>query len=116
MGMDRNTIIGFVLLGLLLFVYLFTSTRNNHELEALRKHQADSLAMVAQRQESLDSMKRSRPSSASADTTSGWGHAVEGTEKLVTVETDLLKIVFSTRGGQPKQVILKKFKSADSTP
>ncbi len=113
--MDRNTIIGFVLLGLLLFVYLFTSTRNNHELEAARKRQTDSLAIVQHRQEALDSTRRIR--AVSKDTaTSGWGHAVDGTEKLITVETDLLKVVFSTQGGQPKEVILKKFKSADSTP
>ena len=33
MGMDRNTIIGFVLLGVLLFTYLFTATKNNQQLE-----------------------------------------------------------------------------------
>ena len=51
MGMDRNTIIGFVLLGLLLFTYLFTATKNNQQLEKQRLQQADSLALVKKMQE-----------------------------------------------------------------
>ena len=44
--MDRNTIIGFVLLGVLLFVYLFISSKNSREVEAQRLQQADSLAKI----------------------------------------------------------------------
>jgi YidC/Oxa1 family membrane protein insertase len=51
MGMDRNSVIGFVLLGVLLFIYLFISTKNSHELEAQRKHEADSIAIVKAKQE-----------------------------------------------------------------
>ncbi len=51
MGMDRNTIIGFVLLGVLLFTYLFTATKSNQQLEKQRLQQADSLAFVKKQQE-----------------------------------------------------------------
>ena len=116
MGMDRNTIIGFVLLGVLLFTYLFTATRNNQLLEKQRLLQADSLATVKRIQESLrvkqDSVKIKV---ASGDSLSGFNKAIGGTEKLVTVENDLLKIVFSNKGGQPKAVLLKKFKLYDSS-
>jgi YidC/Oxa1 family membrane protein insertase len=116
MGMDRNTIIGFVLLGVLLFVYLFTATKNNQQLEKQRIHQTDSLAAVKKLQEALvvkqDSVKIKV---AGGDSLTGFNKAIGGTEKLLTVENNLLKIVFSNKGGQPREVILKKFKLYDSS-
>ena len=123
MGMDRNTIIGFVLLGLLLFVYLYTSTKNSHELEAQRKHIADSIAFVNKVKE--DAAAKAAVAAAHNDTssaakpavdTTGFNPAFMGKELLVTLENGLVKIVFSNKGGQPVDVELKQFKSYDSTP
>jgi YidC/Oxa1 family membrane protein insertase len=116
MGMDRNTIIGFVLLGLLLFVYLFTATKNNQLLERQRLQQADSLAAVKKVQEALHVVQDSvKVKVASGDSLTGFNKAIGGTEKLTTLENDLLKIVFSNKGGQPKEVVLKHFKLYDSS-
>ena len=114
MGMDRNTIIGFVLLGLLLFTYLFTATKSSQELQKQKQHQADSLALIQKAQESRVAA-HDTAKAVIRDTVAGWGLAMDGTEKLITVENDLLKIVFSNKGGQPKEVILKNFKEFDST-
>lgn len=114
MGMDRNTIIGFVLLGLLLFTYLFTATKSSQELQKQKQHQADSLALIQKVQESR-AAAHDTAKAVIRDTVAGWGLAMDGTEKLITVENDLLKIVFSNKGGQPKEVILKNFKEFDST-
>jgi YidC/Oxa1 family membrane protein insertase len=116
MGMDRNTIIGFVLLGLLLFAYLFTATKSSQELEKQRMHQADSLASVKKQQEALQVTQDSvKVKVATGDSLKGFNKAIGGTEKLQTVENDLLKIVFSNKGGQPKEVVLKHFKLYDSS-
>ena len=116
MGMDRNTVIGFVLLGLLLFTYLFTATRNSQELQRQHQHQADSLAVVQKLQEArLNNHDTTSAKVQARDTVAGWSQAMEGTEKLITVENNLLKIVFSNKGGQPREVVLKNFKSYDST-
>jgi YidC/Oxa1 family membrane protein insertase len=116
MGMDRNTIIGFVLLGLLLFVYLFTATKNNQLLERQRLREADSLAAVKRVQEALHVVQDSvKVKVASGDSLTGFNKAIGGTEKLVVVENELLKIVFSNKGGQPKEVVLKHFKLYDSS-
>ena len=120
MGFDRNTIIGFVLLGVLLFVYLYINTKNSHELEAQRKHVQDSVAFVTKvRADSAQAVAASKDTGVKAivpvDTT-GFNPAINGTEHLVTVENDLVKIVFSNKGGQPVDVELKKFRSYDSTP
>ncbi len=116
MGMDRNTVIGFVLLGLLLFIYLFTATKNSQQLERQKLQQADSLAAVKKVQEALHVVQDSvKVKVASGDSLKGFNKAIGGSENQITVENDLLKIVFSNKGGQPKEVILKKFKLYDSS-
>ncbi|HXB94285.1 MAG TPA: YidC/Oxa1 family insertase periplasmic-domain containing protein, partial [Puia sp.] len=119
--MDRNTVVGFVLLGVLLFIYLYTSTKNSHELEAQRKRQADSIAFVTKVRENAAREAAAKKDSAlktggTADTLKGFAKAQNGNEQLVTLENELLKVVFSNKGGQPVDVELKKFKSYDSTP
>ncbi len=118
-SMDRNTVIGFVLLGVLLFVYLFISSKNSRELEAQRLRQADSLSKIelAKQQAAQARLKDSAATVASAmdSTATGWARHLTGTAALHTVETDLLKIQFSNKGGQPIQVELKQYSRADST-
>jgi YidC/Oxa1 family membrane protein insertase len=117
MGMDKNTVIGFVLLGLLLFVYLFISTKNSQELAKQKKLFDDSIAVVKAHQDSMarlkDTSKNKTAIIAPVDTT-GINKAFSGTEHLLTVENDVLKIVFTNKGAQPKEVELKKFNSFDS--
>ena len=116
--MDRNTVIGFVLLGLLLFVYLFVSTKNSHELERQKKIAEDSVAMVKAHQAAIAKLQdtaKNTVAAASVDTV-GFNGALNGTEQLLTVENELIKIEFSNKGGQPVAVTLKQFKGYDSTP
>ncbi len=117
MGMDRNSVIGFVLLGILLFIYLFLSTKNSHELEAQRRREADSIAFVKAKQVAAARARDTATVSVHAvnDTATGFNKAVAGVEHLITVENDLIKVVFSNKGGQPVSVELKQFKSYDST-
>ena len=117
MGMDRNTVIGFVLMGILLFLYLFISTKNSQDFDKQKKHYDDSIAITRLHQDSIARLKdnvKNKPSLA-IDTT-GFRQAVAGTEQLLTVENNVMRIVFTNKGGQPKEVELKKFKAYDSTP
>ncbi len=117
MGMDRNTVIGFVLLGLLLFTYLFTATKNNQQLEKQRLQQADSLALSKNfRKPGRKKQDSVKVKVASGDSLTGFNKAIGGTEKLLTVENDLLRIVFSNKGGQPKEVVLKTFQIIRQQP
>ncbi|HTR27758.1 MAG TPA: membrane protein insertase YidC [Puia sp.] len=114
--MDRNTVIGFVLLGCLLFVYLFLSTKNSHELEAQRRRAQDSIAAV-QAKQAADARARDTAKTATVnpDTLKGFQKAAQGVEQFTTVENEVIRIVFSNKGGQPAAVSLKKFKAYDST-
>src|SRR5271154_331822 len=105
MGTDRNTIIGYVLLGILLLTYIFLSTKSSQDLAKQKKIYEDSVAMVKAHQDSIvrkaDTVKAKI---ATAADTSGFNKAIGGTEHLLTVENDVLKIVFTNKGAQPKEV------------
>lgn len=117
MNMDRNTVIGFVLLGLLLFAYLFTSTKNSQELQAIQELRDDSIARVKKVQ---DSIKLSQDTSVSnlvtIDTAAVKGFNTRGKSSETIVENELIKVVFSNKGGQPRSVELKKYKQHDGAP
>jgi YidC/Oxa1 family membrane protein insertase len=111
-SMDRNTVIGFILLAALLFLYLFLSTKSSQELQRQKQVEADSIAHVKRVQDSIR---------IANDTTGKFRNdsnhvAVPATEQLVTVENEVFKISFTNKGGQPKKVELKNYKSFDSTP
>mgnify|MGYP000314745245 CR=1 FL=1 len=111
-SMDRNTVIGFVLLAVLLFFYLFLSTKSSQELQSQQKHAQDSIAIIKRVQESL---KKSKDTTAVSGTDS-LGHTATLTEQFLSVENEVLKINFSNKGGQPHKVELKKYTSFNGKP
>jgi YidC/Oxa1 family membrane protein insertase len=112
-SMDRNTVIGFVLLAILLFAYLFISSKNSRELEVQKKRYDDSVAFVNARKQAVAEKKDSIKVNTVADT--GALGIFNGAEKTLTVENEVLKITFTNKGAQAKSVQLKKYKSVDST-
>jgi YidC/Oxa1 family membrane protein insertase len=110
-SMDRNTVIGFVLLGLLLFGYLYINSKNSLAYEAEKKRQEDSLARIAS-QKPQPIKKDSGNTVPLVVDTSAEGKMLNGTEQLLTVENEVLKIVFTNKGAQPKSVHLKQHRSS----
>jgi YidC/Oxa1 family membrane protein insertase len=110
-SMDRNTVIGFILLAVLLFFYLFLSTKNSQDLEKEQRAAADSIALVKRTQDSLR-IASDTSRSTIADTSVITPPAQE---QFTTVENEVLKVTFSNKGGQPAKVELKRYKSFDSS-
>jgi YidC/Oxa1 family membrane protein insertase len=110
-SMDRNTVIGFVLLAVLLFIYLFLSTKSSQELESQKQVQLDSIAKV---QRVKDSIRIANDTTSTIATDSLQKTPVS--EQYVSVENEVFRINFSNKGGQPEKVELKKYNSFDSTP
>jgi YidC/Oxa1 family membrane protein insertase len=120
MGMDKNTVIGFVLIGALLIGMFIINGRSNQAYMTEQKRIEDSIAAtkpkvdpVAVKKDSLftDSLlaaKQKLPASFITDP------ATE--EHFDTLENNLIKIIFSNKGGQPRIVELKGFKKHDGTP
>ena len=102
MGMDRNTVIGFVLLGLLLFTYLFISTKNSQELQRQKQLIEDSVARVKALQDANAKLHDTSQNKSRIVDTTGFNRALSGSEKLLEVENDVMKVVFTNKGGQPK--------------
>jgi YidC/Oxa1 family membrane protein insertase len=114
--MDRNTIIGFVLLAGLLFAYLFISTKNTHELEAKKKAVEDSIARVELAKKRAEAAADTTHTLTVASADSGFNSATAVTEQLVTLENELVKVVLTSKGGIPKTVELKKYNSFHNEP
>ena len=113
-SMDRNTVIGFVLLAILLFAYMFISSKNSRELEVQKKRYEDSVAVVNAQKQATAAKKDTTRINTIVDTSAA-GKIFNGEEKLVTVENEVLKIVFTNKGAQAKSVKLKSYRSVDSS-
>lgn len=113
MKMDRNTVIGFVLLAVLLFVYLFTSTKNTQDLQTQRLRQEDSIARVVRTKDSLAALNDTTKKTIinGLDTSI---QKTQGVEAFTVVENEVIRITFTNKGGQPGKVELKQYKSRDS--
>ncbi|MET0637806.1 MAG: membrane protein insertase YidC [Chitinophagaceae bacterium] len=116
MKFDRSTIIGFVVLALLFFGYFYY---NNKEQAIMlkEKERTDSIAAanrpkpdtLAFRQDSIRSDSNNRI------IRSGYFQSsISGTEEIAYLENDVFRVAFTSKGGQPKWVELKKFKNMDS--
>lgn len=118
MGMDRNTVIGFVLIGLLLFGMFYINSKSRLALEAEKKRVEDSIAATKPKIDPaivrLDSLKRDSIRQAQSPVQAFTQSNTQ--ETTVKVENDVMAIDFSTKGGQPKKVVLKKFRRADGKP
>ena len=124
MKFERNTVIGFVLLAILFFGYFWFNSQEQNRQLAWKKEQDRIKFVQDSTKRAQDSIARFKnpqqqqvpglqPAPTAADSI-GFFQALNGTESTTPVETDLLKIIFSNKGGQPQSVELKKFKAPDS--
>ena len=118
MKLDKNSVIGFVLLALLFFGYFYYTRQGQIELDKKQKHMQDSIAALLPARDTaatpamIKAVDSTRPLAQA-------GQLVQngvGEEKLTVVENDLLKVTFTSKGAQPKKVELKNYQSRDSLP
>jgi YidC/Oxa1 family membrane protein insertase len=115
--MDRNTIIGFVLLGILFLGYFFYSSQEQKAVLAHNKHIEDSINRLKPKVDTSLQTANLRDSVAKKDSVpAGIQQDSLAKEQLITLENKVVKITFTNKGGQPKQVELKNFKTHDGKP
>jgi YidC/Oxa1 family membrane protein insertase len=129
--MDRNTIIGLGIIGLLLVGYSIF-TKPQREAQMAERARLDSIARVEQIQ-SMEAVQQARSQIVAEDTGSiatsdsismerlsgelgDFAHVAKGTAEKVVLENNNLKLTFSTLGGRPYTVELKKYQTFDSLP
>ena len=129
--MDRNSIIGILLIVGILVIYSIMSQPSKEQKE-VAQHRYDSV-MLAQKQEkakvqeirSNDSLQNKTLSKETADSINAkalvnnygsFAAAAKDTNRFVTIENNLLKIKISTKGGRPYSAELKKYKKYNGKP
>jgi YidC/Oxa1 family membrane protein insertase len=131
--MDKNTIIGIVLIFVVLIGFSYLNKPSKEEIEAIKRRQ-DSIAQVeAQVQQEAEAQSKLRviqekdtlsagvPDSAKVlqnamDRFGAFGQAATGEDKVITLENNLMKIQVSTKGGKIRSVELKDYQTYDSLP
>jgi YidC/Oxa1 family membrane protein insertase len=121
--MDRNQVIGFSLLALLLIGYL---TWNQHEQKVfLEKKAADSVAYARLHpRQVIDSVKTASTATTAAPTPDSATEALRklqpssyyGTAQTVTLENKKLSLQFSSKGAFPVAAEIKGYKTYDQKP
>ena len=136
---NKNTLIGFILIAAILFGWMYFMTPSKEEL-AKQQHIQDSLRRARMEQRALDSLRMAEQqqsaalaqladSTAMAEMDSAtlaqhkanaltdqfgiFAASAQGEERTWTVESQLHKLTFSSKGGFLKQVELKNYKNQE---
>lgn len=116
MNFDRNTVLGFVVLALLLIGYMYFNSQQQIAFQKQKAHQ-DSLAKASEPKGTTPALTTdtlNKTDSVQKPVLTGdFGQYATGSEQVTVVETDILKVAFTNKGGQPKWVELKNFKAPD---
>jgi YidC/Oxa1 family membrane protein insertase len=141
--MNKNTIIGIVVIALILIVFSYINRPSEEERKRMQ-HEQDSIAAVIKKSDSIqvaedkinklksDSLKNDTVLTGTASDTSKvkdtavntkqedefgiYAGSLKGEKKSITVENELVKFRFSNYGGNLNYVQLKKYQTFDSLP
>lgn len=114
--MDKNTLVGFALIGAVI-VGFGIYNRPNQEERARAQHYQDSIQQVIQKQEEIKKAQEEiAEKTIQIDSTSAFFQATQGEEQFLTLENDLLKLVFSNKGGRICKATLKDYKDQKQEP
>ena len=125
--MDKNTIIGFVLIGIVLFGFSWLNRPTPEQIEAQRRYQ-DSIAQIEQvKQAAIEKQKadpmasfNNLPDSVKearlADSFGSFAKAMTGTEEFITLENEKVAVKLSTKGGRVISATLKEYDNYKGEP
>lgn len=132
--MDRNSIIGFVLIGVILVVWLYFQNKNSTEKEKQQQQtqqqvdttkktqQVDTTKKQQQQQTTIDTVKKTpddttKPVQPVSEKYGAlFGKFEKGEDKVIMIETDKFYAEFSTKGGSLIKYEVKGFKTWDGFP
>ena len=117
--MDKNTITGLVLIGILLVGFSFLS-RPSEEQIAAQKRYYDSIAVVQQQEEALraktEAALGNEKEETAADSASLFFNATKGKEAFTTIQNNLVEITLDNKGGRVYSALLKNYMGQDKKP
>lgn len=118
--MNKDTIIGFVLIAIVLIGFSWYNQPSAEEIEAARRQ--DSIAAVTKEKAiqaqkiAAQTQQTAADSAALNDTTALFHQAMNGTSQKVVLKNSKLELTLDTKGGVVKKAVIKGFKSIDDKP
>jgi len=128
--MDKNSIIGLLLIGVLIIGYSIFTRPSEEERKALQ-HQHDSIALAHAAEQKKEAAQKAIVDTTSATGTAAsdsakqelatqqlgdFASAAKGTETFCTLENNLIKVKISSKGGRVSGVELKNYKTSEGQP
>ena len=113
--MDKNTIIGFILIAAVLIGFSWWQQPSAEEIAAQRAQ--DSIAQVAKKKAEQDKKAAEAAKQAQAeaaakqDSTTAFFGAMNGTAENVVLKNGKVELTFTTKGGVVEKAIVKNFKN-----
>ena len=115
--MDRNTLVGLLLIFVIIASSVFLLKPSDEEIQKERELQAArKQTTTGVVNDSLQSTTSTTPILDSALLAGPFGQALAGNEQLVTLENEHMIATISTKGGRVKSVLLKNEKTYDDRP
>ena len=113
MKTDKNTVIGFILLAGLFFVYFWYTSKQQNEIAAYKQKFDDSVAMVKANAQKAAALNTVQIIDSTKKDQNGLAAVVDTLKEQTTIlENDLIKVAFTNKGGQVASVTLKKYKNS----
>lgn len=129
--MDKNSIIGIVLIFLVLVVFSIVNQPSKEQIEQAKRRQdsiqqvqAEKVRMLEIQQQQMAAEQQSGPDSIAdvikqkqlEDQLGAFSVAAAGNESFYTLENNLMKLTFTNKGGRIYSVELKDYKTHDGQP
>lgn len=125
--MDKNTIIGFVLIGIVLFGFSWLNRPTPEQIKAQRRYQ-DSIAQIELAAQAELEKKAANPADAMAglpdsvrmaqlqNSFGAFASKMAGQEEFVTLENEKVAVVLSSKGGRVVSATLKEYDNYKGEP
>ena len=111
--MNKNNIIGFTLIALVLIAFSWFNQPSAEQIEAKMKQDSIETAMRAKAEQAKKLAEQTRKAEAEAaakgDTTNVFHAALNGENKDIVLKNDKLELTISTKGGVLSKAIIKDF-------
>ena len=115
--MNKDTIIGFVLIAVVLIGFSWYNQPSAEEIEAARVQDSIESVMkekaVQEQKIAQEKQQVAADSAALNDTTALFHQAMNGTSQKVVLKNSKLELTLDTKGGVIKKAVIKDFKSID---
>ncbi len=114
--MDKNTLVGFVLIGAVIVGFSIYSRPSQEEMERAQHYQ-DSIETVIQQQEQVRKAQEAEAvQTLRVDSTSQFFAHTQGTEEFTVLENNVVQLTFSNKGGRVSKAMLKEYNDQQKQP